>query len=102
MVKVTDSLFRPSPPTSLSLAPSFTLWYVAIPSQAEGFYGYYDFICDPLAPSSPSLGHVAVLMAQFHRPHANGSSPGKNVIFVALRLPSIHDQVTERILDFGG
>ena len=65
------------------------------------FYDYYDFICNPSTHTSPSLVHLADLMAIFHSPHVDGSSPGKSCNCFVSRLPSLQQYVTERILDFG-
>lgn len=101
MVKVTDF---PVPPFASDILVTFRWFYPPACHHAlsgHQFHGYYGFICNPLAPRFPSLVRLAELMAQFHSLHANGSSPGKNVISFTPRLPSLHRQVTERILDFG-
>jgi hypothetical protein len=74
MVNVTVSLFRPSPLTSLFLAASFILRRVTIAFIGCRLYDYYDFICNPLVHTSPSLVRLGNLMAQFHSFHINGYS----------------------------
>lgn len=63
MVKVTNSSFRPSPPTSLSLGRGFPLQRVTIAILGRCLYGYYDVICNPLVHTSPFPVSLVDLMA---------------------------------------
>ena len=76
-------MFRPSVPTSLSLADSFTLGCVTASSSAAGFTPTMASSEDPL--SSVRNGYIAAplraWLSQLQQPGSDGPSPGKIVHF---------------------
>jgi len=57
-----DAMFRPLPPTSLSLSGSFTLRHVTMPSSAAGFTAPMASSADPWDIQSASLRLLGNLM----------------------------------------
>ena len=80
-LKTSDNMFRPSPPTSLSLPMSFILQYVTVPSQAHGFTITTASSADHWHLHSLLLNRLGNLMSQLHSFHTSGPSPGKSNIF---------------------
>ena len=93
-------MFRPLPPTSLSLPVSFIRWICHHIFIGLQFYDYYDFICKLLIhiPLSPEL--LGNLMSMLHSYHINSSSPGKNNTYFTTRLPSLHMQFYVKDIGF--
>jgi hypothetical protein len=94
-------MFRPSPPTSLSLSLGFLLRHVAMPSSADGFTATTASSATPRHFARRLRSAWSVSWRSSTADDADGSSPGKNIPSVAPQLPSLHRRLTERISDFG-
>jgi hypothetical protein len=94
-------MFRPSPPTSLSLSVGFLLGHVTMPSSAHGFTATMASSATPRHFARRLRSAWSVSWRSSTADDTDGSSPGKSIPSVAPRLPSLHRRLTERILDFG-
>ena len=94
-------MFRPSPPTSLSLSVGFLLGHVTMPSLANGFTATTASSATPRHFARHLWSAWSVSWRSSTADDTDGSSPGKCIPSVAPRLPSLHRRLTERISDFG-
>jgi len=94
-------MFRPSPPTSLSLTVSFILRYVTAPSQAYGFTTTTASSADPLPITVTSLLRLGQRCRSYNGPVIDGPSLGKIDNCVTAHPPPLPEEVTERISGFG-
>ena len=95
------SMFRPSPPTSVSLSAGFPLRHVTMPSSAGGFTATTASSATPRHIARHCWSAWSVSWRSSTADGADGSSPGKSLPSVAPWLPSLRIPVTERSLDFG-
>lgn len=93
-------MFRPSPPTSLSLSVGFLLGHVTMPSSADGFTATMASSATPRHFARHLWSAWSVSWRSSTADDTDGSSPGKSIPSFAPRLPSLHRRVTERISDF--
>ena len=92
-------MFRPSVPTSLSLADSFTLGCVTASSSAAGFTPTMASAEDPLSVTATLLLRLGLGCRSYNGPDQTARHRVRSCTFPA-RPPPLPNGITERILGF--
>jgi hypothetical protein len=92
-------MFRPSAPTSLSLANSFTLGYVTASSSAAGFTPTMASSEGPLSVTATLLCRLGLGCRSYNGPDQTARHRVRSCTFLA-RSPPLPNRITERILGF--